>query len=152
MRVSDVMTADVQACGPADDASAAARIMWERDCGAVPVVLEDRRVIGMITDRDIAMAAYTRGLCLHEIPVETVMSVGATTCTADETIEDCEQRMAAARVRRLPVLDASRRLCGIVSLSDLARAKACGDRQAEAEVSRTLAAIGEPRRARALRA
>jgi CBS domain-containing protein len=74
MNASDLMTKTVQACGADDNLQRAAQIMWERDCGVVPVVDVDNRVVGMITDRDIAIAAYRQGRPLWQIPVASAMA------------------------------------------------------------------------------
>lgn len=146
MRAREVMSSEVGACMRQDDGAAAARIMWERDCGTVPVVDGDRRVVGIVTDRDLCMAVYTRGARLHEIPVDSVMTVDPTTCAEDDEIETVEALMAEAQVRRVPVVDVRGMLRGIVSLDDIARARA-RSRGPLDDVTTTLAAICE-RRAR----
>src|SRR5690606_28351921 len=72
MQVRELMTRDVQVCGPRDDLNRAAQIMWDHDCGVVPVVDSERRPIGMVTDRDVCMAAYTQGKPLSAIRAEEV--------------------------------------------------------------------------------
>lgn len=150
MRVEHVMTRDPARCAPNDTAAAAARIMWERDCGSVPVVDETGMPVGMITDRDICMAAYTRGVRLEEMTVDTVMSADVRTCRPRDAIASAERLMARAQVRRLPVVDERGRLVGIVSLGDVARAR--GESRVQlavqrvfADVAKTLAAISRPR-------
>ncbi len=127
----------------------AARIMWEHDCGCVPVVDEGRRVIGMLTDRDACMAAYTQGLRLQDMPVHRAMSNGATACRATDDVDTALGVMATSQVHRLPVVDEEDRLVGIVSVTDLIRAA-----QAEAGAARqraagalleTLAQVQQPR-------
>jgi CBS domain-containing protein len=151
MRIEDVMTQNVMTCCETDSASEAARIMWERDCGCVPVVDDEGRAIGMVTDRDLLMASYTRGLDLREIEVRSVMSRDVQACHRQDDVQDAEYRMAQAQVRRLPVIDGARRVVGLVSLGDLARARqrTPAGRVAEhvlSDVAKTLAAIVEPRR------
>lgn len=150
MRVEDVMTRDPARCAPYDTAAAAARIMWDRDCGSVPVVDEAGMPIGMITDRDICMAAYTRGTRLDEMAVDTVMSGDVRTCRARDSVAAAERLMARAQVRRLPVVDDKGRLIGIVALGDVARARGESPLRLTiehlfADVARTLAAISKPR-------
>lgn len=149
MSIDKVMTRQVVACGPEDSVAEAARIMWEHDCGFVPVVDAKRIPVGVLTDRDICMAAYTRGLRLHEMSARSVMSTRLCVCTRDASLGAVEQLMAAAQVRRLPVVDDAGALVGIVSLGDLARARSGSpkDRVAEhlfADVAKTLAAIPKP--------
>lgn len=121
MRVSDVMTTEAGSCRAYDSADKGARIMWEQDCGTVPVVDQDGVVVAMLTDRDICMAAFTQGRALDEIRVSSAMSKNLWTCRPEEDVKLVLERMRGHRVRRLPVVDAEGRLVGIVSLSDLAR-------------------------------
>lgn len=125
---------------------AAATIMREEDVGAVPVV-EGRRVVGMITDRDICLAAERTNRPLSEQRVSRVMSRAVHTCLPDEPIIDVEERMRRRQVRRLPVTDEDRRLLGILSLNDIALASR-NVREGgitRDEVARTLAGICEHR-------
>ncbi len=121
MKVEDLMTRDVRTCAPSDSLNDAARIMWERDCGCVPVVEGDGTVIGMITDRDICMAAYTQGRRLMYMTVDSAASKDVVTIGKDESLRRAEELMRAAQVRRLPVVDSAGRLVGLLSLADLAR-------------------------------
>jgi CBS domain-containing protein len=122
MRVRDVMSGKVMACGAEEPLSSAARIMWEGDCGFVPVLdFATGRLRGVVTDRDACMASYTQGKALAEIPVLTAMTSRVHTCRADDPVEHAEDAMAQNRVRRLPVLDADDRLVGVISLNDIAR-------------------------------
>jgi len=105
MKVGELMTADAKACGPSDTLNRAAQLMWENDCGAVPVVDQQLRVIGMVTDRDICMAAYTQGRPLAQSRVESAMSHGAYTCAPGDDIASAEKLMCERQVRRLPVID-----------------------------------------------
>jgi CBS domain-containing protein len=121
MKVRELMTADAKACGPNETLNRAAQLMWENDCGAVPVVDEDQRVIGMVTDRDVCMAAYTQGVPLAQSLVESAMSKGAYTCLPGDDITTAKKLMRERQIRRLPVVDEEGRLAGIISLSDIAR-------------------------------
>jgi len=115
------MSKEVASCQLSDSLSVAAKIMWEKDCGCVPVVDGHGRAVSMITDRDICMAAYTQGKQLHDIVVADVCSPGLRTCNRDEPVSDAVNTMAIAQVRRLPVVDADGRLVGLLALSDLIR-------------------------------
>jgi CBS domain-containing protein len=123
--VEQLMSRAVATCRPDDRLDAAARIMWEHDCGVVPVtVVEDggERVVGMLTDRDVCMAAYTQGRPLWDIPATVAMSHVVRSCRPRDTIKSALAVMAAERIRRLPVLDErSDRLVGLLSLADVAR-------------------------------
>ena len=120
MNVSQLMKSDVEICGPDDNLATAACRMWDADLGCLPVVDQDGQVIGMITDRDICMAALTRGQPLRDIPVAVAMSNEVLSCSPDATLIEAEEVMRSGQVRRLPVIDSDACLVGIVSLNDLA--------------------------------
>ena len=120
MRVRDIMTAPAHACRVTDSANEAARQMWDFNCGALPVVQEEGRVVGILTDRDLCMAAYTQGRSLDRISVESAMAKRVYCCRADDTVGDALAVMRDHEVRRLPVVDEDARLIGILSLDDLA--------------------------------
>ena len=119
MRVRDIMTANVVSCRKDTDLATAARLMLEKRFGTLPVVDEHGRVAGIITDRDIAMAAATRQRNASHIAVYEAMSGHAATCQADENVDTALKKMEGRRVRRLPVLDRDGRLTGILSLDDI---------------------------------
>ncbi|MBM4268863.1 MAG: CBS domain-containing protein [Deltaproteobacteria bacterium] len=149
MRVLQLMRSTVRVCGLHDSLATAARIMWDSDCGCVPVVKEDGRLAGMITDRDVCMAAYLGGTSLATVEVESAMSRTVHSCRAQDSLASAENLMRAAQVRRLPVVDAEERVVGILSLSDIAREYARAHRleregiRAE-QVAGTLAAVCQP--------
>ena len=155
MNVSQIMKRNVETCRLEDSVALAAGKMWEGDIGCLPVVNADGTVIGMITDRDISMAGYTQGRLLRDIPVSVAMSKEVFSCSSTDGLIEAEETMRSRKVRRLPVLDATAQLVGIVSLNDLAREseREMGKKGREVsaqEVTATLAAICEPRRADAL--
>ena len=119
MKIKDVMTTDVVVAGPEQTIADAARMMARCDAGALPVG-EDDRLVGMITDRDIAIRAVARDLP-PDTPVRECMSKEVLYCFQDEDVEHVADNMGEQKVRRLPVLDREKRLVGIVSLGDLAR-------------------------------
>lgn len=149
MRVEEIMKRPVVTCNVQASLSDAARLMWEKDCGALPVVSEDGRVIGVITDRDICMAAYTRGAALEAIPVRAAMSQAVFSSRPSDTAAQAERLMQEKQIRRVPVVDPQGRPVGILTLNDLARAAAQATARMTSgsgvDVLRTLAAIGEPR-------
>jgi len=119
--VRRVMTRDVVTCLPNDTLHRAAQIMWERDCGAVPVVDTAGRAAGIITDRDLTMAALTQGLPLVAIPVGRVTSGRVFSVPVSSSVDDVVSVMKTERVRRVLVVGADHELEGIVALADVAR-------------------------------
>ena len=119
MKVSEVMTRDVATVRPDQTAQEAATFMLRADAGSVPVA-EGDRLIGMITDRDIAVRGVARG---HgpDTPVRELMTDDIICARLDDDVEDVASKMSEAQVRRLPVVDEQEKLCGIVSLGDLSR-------------------------------
>jgi CBS domain-containing protein len=122
MDIEQIMKHDVKTASPGQTLAEVARIMWEGDVGCLPVVDAHRRPIGMITDRDICMAAYTKGLALTDMIVAEAMSRHVVQCTTSTSLADVELSMRDAQVRRMPVVDESCTLVGIVTLADLAHA------------------------------
>lgn len=123
MLVRDIMTREVHTCHPDDSLGAAAKIMLEADCGCVPVVeAADGRILGMITDRDICIAALLSGLPLRVLRIDSIMEGPVHTCTPDDDITRAESTMRHAQIRRLPVVNGNRAVVGILSLNDIARA------------------------------
>jgi CBS-domain-containing membrane protein len=121
MNVREIMTIGVRTCSPDDTLESVAKLMWDTDCGCVPVVNIYGEAVGMVTDRDICMAAYTQGLPLSKIFVATTVSRSVTTVRDSESLGAAEALMQKHRVRRLPVVDVAAKLIGVVSMSDLAR-------------------------------
>ena len=119
--VASIMTRNVHTCSRDDSLNQAARVMWEADCGAVPVVDSDGKLLGIITDRDVCMAAYTRGQPIWACVVGSVMSTPCRSCAPDDPLERVVELMRDYRIRRIPVTDGEGRLLGIVSLADLSR-------------------------------
>lgn len=146
LTVSAIMTEPARYCLPEQPASAAAQIMWDHDCGAVPVVGDEGRVLGMITDRDLCMAAYTQGLPLVAIRVGDVMARPAHACRPDDSFTQAAELMARAQVRRLAVVDSEGRLVGMVSLADIAQAApALGQAEAAVLLLRLVRAVSKRR-------
>ena len=136
------MNRNVKTCSPNDTLEVAARIMWENDCGVVPVVDGDGRAVGMITDRDICMAGFTKGLQYWQIPVSSAASKVLYAIKPTDPLQSAEDIMRTRQVRRLAVTDDSGKIVGILSLNDLARHAGCrADDLGTDEVARTLAAV-----------
>jgi len=124
--------------------------MWDHDCGCVPVRAENGDLVGILTDRDVCMAAYTQNRPLSEIAVRDVMSKDVKTCALTDSVEVAEKTMQRYQLRRLPVVDADGQLVGILSLNDLARAVGNDARNSAAglnaeAIEATLAAVCRPR-------
>jgi CBS domain-containing protein len=145
MKISELMTRPVQVCRVTDTLDRAAGLMWDHDIGVLPVIDEHGRVVGMITDRDACMAAYTCGGALHDIPVEVAMARNVVTCGADDSDAAVAEVMAKHKIRRVPVVDEAHRPVGMLSLNDLARTMARGRDVPATAVAGTLAAICEHR-------
>ena len=123
MYVSKIMSRNVTIASPDDVLQLAALLMDESDCGIVPVG-ENDRLVGMLTDRDITTRAVARGVDPRQCTVREIMTTDVKFVYADETLDDVERNMARLGIRRLPVLDRDKRLVGIVSLGDMAIARA----------------------------
>jgi CBS domain-containing protein len=117
MKVSEVMTRDVQTVSPDQPVREAASFMLSADAGSIPVT-DGERLIGMITDRDIAVRGIAKGYG-PDTPVRELMTDDLVIAREDDDTDDIAARMSSAQVRRLPVVDDQQRLCGIVSLGDL---------------------------------
>ena len=119
MRVQEVMNRTVASCRSGMDLAAVTALMWEHNCGQLPVVSDAGKVSGVITDRDICIALGTRNLRASELRVSDVISRAAVVCRADDHLRSALKIMATERVRRLPVVDGEGALVGILSLDDV---------------------------------
>jgi CBS domain-containing protein len=146
MEIKEIMS-HPPVTAPADSsADVVARLMWEFDCGIVPIVGNDGRLVGVITDRDICMAAYTQGKPLTQIVVASAMSRQVVACHVTDPVETAERLMRDCQIHRVPVVDSGDRLVGLVSMNDIARLAAHAKRSGvDREVVQTLAAICQPR-------
>ena len=129
MQIQDVMTADVSFVGPDTPILEIARKMRDADIGSTPVV-ENERLVGMVTDRDIVVRAIADGGDVRIKTARDAMSPGIFYCVADETIEAVLDNMGDRQIRRLPVINREKRLVGVVSLGDLSltgKNKAAGE-------------------------
>ena len=120
MKVREIMTADVSSCQPETSMAEIAGAMWNQDCGAIPVVTSEGRVVGMITDRDICMAVVTKGRTADRIAAREVSGGEVYTCLPDDDVSVALETMKARQVRRLPVVNREGRLTGILSMNDIA--------------------------------
>ncbi len=143
MKIGEMMRTGIATCKPTDNLNRAVQLMWERRCGSIPVVDDGERVVGMLTDRDACMGAYTQGRRLDDIPVSSAMSHPARTCRPTDDVEDAEDAMTAHGVRRLVVVDGEARLRGIVSLDDIARGGAAWDGKGDIDLERVALTLGD---------
>lgn len=118
-QVSDVMTRGVRTLSPRDTMMLAAQAMEELEVGSVPVC-DGTRLLGMVTDRDLAVRGMAHGLAADSTPLSQVMSSDVKWCYDDQSIEDAARMMCDAQIRRLPVVDHDKRLVGMLSLGDVA--------------------------------
>lgn len=120
MQVQDIMNKDVSFCSPQTNAAAAAEMMWRRNCGILPVVEDGGRVIGTVTDRDLFLALGTSNRRAAEVPVGEIMNTDLVVCYPGDDIRAALRTMAQRQLRRLPVVDETGALRGVLSLSDIA--------------------------------
>jgi CBS domain-containing protein len=119
MRIRDLMTKTVASCRPETNLAAAGALMWESDCGVLPVVDEFRKVISVVTDRDICIALTTSDRRASSLKVGDVAAMRAVVCGPDAGVESALETMKAHRVHRLPVVNKAGLLEGIVSMNDI---------------------------------
>jgi len=144
MRIASMIHRSVVTCSDRDDVAHATHLMWEHDLGCIPVIDATNKVIGMITDRDIAIAAWFQARPLGSIAVSSVMAKEIITCGEDEDVRTVLHAMRTRQIHRVPVIDGEGYLLGVLSLNDLARAAVDG-RLPAAEVVATLAEVSRPR-------
>lgn len=143
MKVFEVMTIDVGCCHPEDSLTKAAQIMWEKDCGVVPVVTAEKHIVGVITDRDITIAAATRNRRTSSIKAGDMTLRPVKTCAPEDDVKDALKRMRKYKVRRLCVVNQDKELHGIISLSDIL-SKAGDKKSVRKLIFSTLEAIAKP--------
>lgn len=131
MKVKEIMSTNAKVCTLTDNLSAAAGLMWENDCGILPVVAEGGKVVGLITDRDICMAATLKNRNLSKVAVEDVISGKVFACKPEEDVRSALKTMQENKVRRLPVMAADGKLEGILSMNDVVlKAEEASDKKA----------------------
>jgi CBS domain-containing protein len=145
MRIKDVMSHPVVTCRTDMTLDAVVRLMSEYDCGVVPVVDDEGRLAGILTDRDICLAALRRAQPLQQIPVKDVMAPQVFSCRAEDLIESAERLMRDQHIRRVPVTDGAGHPVGVLAVDDLARMAAQAKKSSvDREFVQTLAAICRP--------
>lgn len=143
MRARDIMTRDPECCRPDQTARDAARVMRDRDCGCVPIVDTAGSVVGIVTDRDLAVRGIATGK-ESTTKLNDLMTPAATCCGPDDDLRDVEQKMAELQIRRIPIVDAGGHCVGIISQADIARASATDSPVTEQEVALVVEKISQP--------
>lgn len=143
MKVSEIMTIDVGFCNLDDNLTNAAQIMWEKDCGIVPVVDAEKRLVGVVTDRDICIAAASRNRRTSSIKAGEMNFRAVKTCAPEDDLKDVLRRMRKYKIKRLCVTNPDGGLLGIVSLSDILL-KAGEKKSVRKLIFSTLNAIAKP--------
>ena len=121
MNVQDLMTTRVATVQPNDTLERATRAMEDRSCGCLPVVDAEDHILGIVTDRDVCLAALRANRALSNVKVESAMTRPAFVCRPADSIAEAERLMGQHQVRRLPVADDGGRLVGLLALDDIAR-------------------------------
>lgn len=144
MKVKKLMKTDVGYCSAIDDLTKAAGIMHLKDCGAVPVVDDEKKLVGIITDRDICLALAELDKKASEIKVGEVIKKRIVACAETDDLKTALKKMKKIKVKRLPVVDKNREIVGILSITDfLVSLKK--DKSVRKKVYSTLKAIGRPK-------
>ena len=120
MKAQDIMTSDPTCCSPDTKVEDVAKLMAEQDCGEIPVVDSERKVVGVITDRDIACRVVAQSKDPKQTEVRDVMSRPVVTATPETSVEDCCAMMEQHQIRRVPVVDQRGGCCGMVAQADIA--------------------------------
>lgn len=143
MNAREIMTPNPQTCRASDSIQAAAKMMRDCDCGSVPVVDENDKLVGVITDRDLAIRAVAEGLG-GDTAVSELMTSSPFSAPEDMDVRTIGRSMADRQIRRVPIVDAEGRLTGIVAQADLARAAGSDEGVTEREVAVVVERISEP--------
>jgi CBS domain-containing protein len=118
MKIKEIMTTDLRTCPPSATAADAARLMWDGDCGFLPVV-DEGKLTGVVTDRDLYIALATRNISASELRLGEVATRTVVTCAPEDDVHAALAEMKKSRVRRLPVLGFGGTILGIVSMNDI---------------------------------
>jgi len=146
MQLQEVMSHPVVTCPVDCTADVPARLMWEFDCGVIPLVDQEGRVAGIITDRDLCMAVLMQGRPLFEIPVSSAMTRDVVCCHPEDGVEVAEAQMRDNQVRRVPIVDEDSHPVGVFSVNDLSRLATSAKRSViDRDLVRTMGAVSQPR-------
>jgi len=146
MQVKDLMTANVSSCHPANNLAELTEMMWNQRCGAIPVVDDSGKVLGVITDRDICVALGTRNVRASDVLARDVSPSKCFRCSPTDDVRDALKTMATEEVSRLPVVDGAGKLLGMLSIDDVTFHAAYGCSSLnDREIINAIAAIREGR-------
>jgi CBS domain-containing protein len=148
MKVKEIMTPNAKAIWLTQSLADAAQLMWENDCGVLPIIKDGRKVVGMITDRDICMAVAMRNTNSSGVSVEEVMTGQVYSVNPEDEVDEALQTMQQHKIRRLPVVNAEGDLEGVISMNDVVLHAKPPDEATEnnigyGDVVRTYQAIGQ---------
>jgi CBS domain-containing protein len=147
MKVKEVLKRAGKPCTPLSSLDTVGKIMWEENCGAVPVVDADGKALGIVTDRDLALALTAKNRGAAQILVrEILVAEELFSCREEDELAEAIRKMRAHKVRRLPVLDAQGQLLGLLSLKDLALAAKAGAEPSYEDIALTLQEVSKDRR------
>jgi len=135
MKVTDIMAKPPAYCSPETNLAAAVEILWRQNCGILPIVDSNEKVVGLVTDRDICVALGTRNRLPSDMTVSEVASGKIIACRPDDDVRGALATMAQAKVRRLPVIDAAGKLQGILSIDDVVVRAETGTIKGDSELS-----------------
>ncbi|MBE0593356.1 MAG: CBS domain-containing protein [Gemmatimonadales bacterium] len=138
-QVSQIMSRGVRALAPDETVMKAAQAMQELDVGVIPVC-DGRKLVGMVTDRDIVLRGVARGCIVDQAQLKDVMSTDTQWCFEDQSLEEVSEKMRDAQIRRVPVIDHDKQLVGMLSLGDIATRT-----RTEAETGETLEEVSKRR-------
>lgn len=119
MKVKEIMVRSPKCCDPSLNCAAAVELLWSTGCGALPVVNAERKLVGIVTDRDICIALGTRNRRPAELQISAVMTGDVASCHAGDDIHEALKTMRLRKVRRLPVIDSAGRLEGMLCATDV---------------------------------
>lgn len=140
MKVKDIMMTDVKMCTPGTTVAEAAHLMWDGDCGILPVV-DNGKLVGVVTDRDMYIALATRNARAAQLQVGALATTNVSTCAPEDDVHAALATMKKARVRRLPVVGFGGTVLGILSMNDIVLAAGSDTAVRNEEVVETLQAI-----------
>ena len=144
MKVKDAMKTDVGACSTEDSLMKAADVMRLRDCGVVPIIDDEKNVVGMLTDRDICLAIVARNRKASDVKTKDLLKNEAITCLADDDLESALRKMRKYQIKRLAVVDKDAKLVGMLTISDILLSVR-KDKSLKKKIYSTIKAIAKPR-------
>ena len=141
MKVKKAMTRNIGTCKANESLAHAVGIMWQKDCGVVPIVNEENAAIGIITDRDVSVAVAARNRTASEIMIGDVINGKPISCSQEDSVKSALKKMRKHKVKRLPVLEKNGTLVGVITIADLLRLK---KKSLKKSLIKTLEAISKP--------